>query len=160
MATKLFGDTTRIVVHGVSMGAATVMMMSGDTLSSNVKCMVEDCGYSSVWDEFKHVLQKNYKISGTSLLKSASEKAKKLYNYDFSKASSVEQVKKSSIPMLFIHGDADTYVPTTMVYELYKAKPEPKELWVVPGAEHDKSYETAPEEYTKRVKEFVEKYGM
>lgn len=160
VATKLFGDTTRIVVHGVSMGAATVMMMSGDTLSSNVKCMVEDCGYSSVWDEFKHVLQKNYKISGTSLLKSASEKAKKLYNYDFSKASSVEQVKKSSIPMLFIHGDADTYVPTTMVYELYKAKPEPKELWVVPGAEHDKSYETAPEEYTKRVKEFVEKYGM
>ena len=46
VATKLFGDTTRIVVHGVSMGAATVMMMSGDTLSSNVKCMVEAVSYT------------------------------------------------------------------------------------------------------------------
>lgn len=160
VATSLFGDTTKIVMHGVSMGAATVMMLSGDTMSSKVKCMVEDCGYSSVWDEFKHVLQKNYKISGTSLLKSAEKKAKQLYNYDFSKASAVEQVKKSSIPMLFIHGEEDNYVPTKMVYELYKAKPEPKELWVVPGAAHDEAYKTAPQEYTQRVKEFVEKYGL
>lgn len=160
VASDVFGDSARIVVHGVSMGAATVMMLSGDTVSRNVACFVEDCGYSSVWNEFKHVLQKNYKISATSLLKSASNKAKKLYNYDFSKSSSVEQVKKSSLPMLFIHGDADSYVPTKMVYELYEAKPEPKELWIVPGAAHDESYKINPDEYTERIKDFITKYGV
>ena len=60
--------------------------------------------------------------------------------------------------MLFIHGDADTYVPTWMVYELYKAKPEPKELWIVPGATHAMSYRDDTEEYVNKVRLFVDKY--
>lgn len=60
--------------------------------------------------------------------------------------------------MLFIHGDADGYVPTRMVYPLYEAKPGEKELWVVPGAAHAVSYRDNREEYTRRVKAFVEKY--
>lgn len=57
--------------------------------------------------------------------------------------------------MLFIHGDADTFVPTWMVYPLYEAKPEPKELWIVPGATHAMSYKDYPQEYTEHVKKFV-----
>lgn len=60
--------------------------------------------------------------------------------------------------MLFIHGDADTFVFTEMVHRLYEAKPEPKELWIVPGAAHATSYKERPQEYAARVKAFVEKY--
>ena len=80
------------------------------------------------------------------------------YGWNFQEASSLEQVKKCSLPMFFIHGDADTYVPTRMVYPLYEAKSEPKELWIVPGATHAMSYKDYPQEYTKRVKKFVGKY--
>ncbi len=157
-ASELFSDTTQIIVHGVSMGAATTMMVSGDTLSKNVKCFVEDCGYTSVWEQFRYVLAKDYHISSLSLLKAAQKKAEKLYNLNFKKASSEEQVKRSDLPMLFIHGDQDTYVPVKMAEQLYKAKPEPKELWIVPGATHAQSYKVAPKEYTQKIKEFANKY--
>ena len=60
--------------------------------------------------------------------------------------------------MFFIHGDKDTYVPTWMVYPLYEAKSNPKELWIVPGATHAVSYKENKTEYTNRVKNFVDKY--
>ena len=70
----------------------------------------------------------------------------------------MNQVKKCKLPMFFIHGGADTYVPTRMVYPLFEAKSEPKELWVVPGVAHALSYKDYPKEYTKRVKAFVDRY--
>ena len=76
----------------------------------------------------------------------------------FKEASSLKQVEKADLPMFFIHGDKDTYVPTWMVYPLYEAKPDPKELWIVPGAKHAVSYKENKTEYTNRVKNFVDKY--
>ena len=73
-------------------------------------------------------------------------------------ASALAQVAKCELPMLFIHGDADDYVPTWMVYPLYEAKPGEKELWLVPGAGHAYSYRDNREEYTAVVREFVGKY--
>ena len=60
--------------------------------------------------------------------------------------------------MFFIHGDKDTYVPTWMVYPLYEAKSAPKQLWIVPGAAHAVSYKENKEEYTRKVKEFTDRY--
>ena len=60
--------------------------------------------------------------------------------------------------MVFIHGDKDDYVPTWMVYDLYEAKPEPKELWIVPDADHATSYKLNKEAYTEKVKHFTDKY--
>ena len=70
----------------------------------------------------------------------------------------MDQVRKSDKPMLFIHGDADTYVPTEMVYTLFDTKESYKEIWVVPGVDHALSYHDYPEEYTNRVKKFVNTY--
>ena len=78
--------------------------------------------------------------------------------WNFTEASSLEQVKKCSLPMLFIHGEKDDYVQTWMVYELYEAKPEPKELWTVPNADHATSYKLNKQEYTEKVKQFTDKY--
>jgi fermentation-respiration switch protein FrsA (DUF1100 family) len=80
------------------------------------------------------------------------------YGWSFKEASAVEQLRKADRPMLFIHGDADTYVPTQMVYPLYEAKQGEKELWIVPGVGHATSYHDYPEEYTIKVREFVRKH--
>ena len=79
------------------------------------------------------------------------------YGWNFREASALEQVKKCTRPMLFIHGADDDYVPTWMVYPLYEAKSQPKELWIVPDTEHAVAYRNYPEEYTRRVKAFVGK---
>ena len=157
-ANELFGDSTRMVVHGVSMGAATTMMVSGEELPPYVKCFVEDCGYTSVWDEFKGELKKQFGLPSFPLLDVASWLCKLKYGWSFREASALEQVKKCTLPMFFIHGDADDFVPTWMVHPLYEAKPQPKELWLVPGAAHAVSYKENKAEYTRRVQDFVSKY--
>lgn len=158
IANGIFGKNTQMVVHGISMGAATTMMVSGEPQQPFVKCFVEDCGYTSVWDEFSFQLKDMFGLPQFPLMYTTSWLCNAKYGWDFQEASSLNQVRKSNLPMLFIHGDADTYVPTWMVYPLYEAKPEPKELWIVPGATHAMSYKDYPQEYTERVKKFVGKY--
>lgn len=158
VANQLFGGNTEMVVHGISMGAATTMMVSGEPQPDYVKCFVEDCGYTSVWDQFTKELKGQFGIPQFPLMYTASWLCKLEYGWDFKEASSLKQVAKCHLPMFFIHGDKDDYVPTWMVYQLYEAKPEPKELWVVSGADHARSYFFETKEYTEKVKEFVDKY--
>lgn len=157
------GGTTRMVVHGISMGAATTMMAAGDVnqgsnLMPFVKCFVEDCGYTSVWDEFRGELKGQFGLPVFPLLHVASLLCKLEYGWSFREASALKQVARCRLPMLFIHGESDTFVPTEMVYPLYEAKPAPKALWIAPGSAHALSYRDHPEEYTARVRAFVEQY--
>lgn len=158
VANAIYGDSTQMVVHGISMGAATTMMLSGEKQQEYVRCFVEDCGYTSVWDEFSQELKVRFHLPEFPLMHTSNWLCSLIYGWDFREASALNQVKKCTYPMFFIHGDIDTFVPTWMVYPLYEAKPEPKELWVVPGAEHALSYLKNREEYTARVKAFVNKY--
>lgn len=158
VANRIYGDSTRMVVHGISMGAAATMMVAGEQQKEYVKCFVEDCGYTSVWDEFSQELKGQFGLPEFPLLHTASWLCRQKYGWSFKEASSLNQVKKCTLPMLFIHGDADTYVPTWMVYPLYEAKPDPKAIWIVPGAAHAASYRDNKEEYTGRVKAFTDLY--
>ena len=158
VADSIFGGDTRMVVHGISMGAATTMMVSGEQVPHCAKCFVEDCGYTAVWAQFSKELNEQFGLPDFPLLYTASLLCKLRYGWSFNEASALKQVHKCHLPMLFIHGDADDYVPTQMVYALYDTKPEPKELWVVPGAAHAASYRDNREEYTRRVKEFTDRY--
>ena len=162
-ANRLWGGNTQMVVHGISMGAATTMCVSGEVQHGLhqqpfIKCFVEDCGYTSVWDEFKGELRNQFGLPSFPLLDVASALCQMEYGWNFREASPLEQVRKCTLPMLFIHGDADTFVPTWMVYPLYEAKPAPKELWIVPGAEHAAAYKENPETYTRKICDFVGKY--
>ena len=126
-----------MVVHGISMGAATTMMVSGDVnqegnLMPFVKCFVEDCGYTSVWDEFRGELKGQFGLPAFPLLHTASLLCQLEYGWNFREASALKQVARCQLPMLFIHGESDTFVPTEMVYSLYKVKPGPKALWIAP----------------------------
>lgn len=158
VANEIFGDSTRMVVHGISMGGATTMMVSGEPQPDYVKCFVNDCGYTSVWDQFGKELKEQFGLPEFPLMYTASWLCDWKYGWNFAEASSLEQVKKCQLPMLFIHGNKDDYVPTWMVYDLYETKPEPKELWVVPDADHATSYKLNKEAYTEKVKQFTDKY--
>lgn len=157
-APHIFGDSIRAVVHGISMGAATTMMVSGEKLPYYIRCFVEDCGYTSVWDQFKKELKGVFHLPAFPLLYVTEWICQLQNGWNFHEASALNQVKKCRKPMLFIHGDKDDFVPTWMVYRLYEAKPQPKALWVVPGVDHAHSYRDYPEEYTGKVREFVEGY--
>ena len=151
-------DDDFMVVHGVSMGAATVMMMSGDELPSYVKAFVEDCGYSSAWDQFASNLKESFHLPTFPVLNSASIVCKKRYGWSFKEASSVSQLAKSDRPMLFIHGDADDFVPFSHLQKNYDAKTRGyKEMWVAEGAVHANAFARHPEEYKKRVRSFLDK---
>lgn len=173
-------SNARIVVHGQSMGAATTMNVSGDIpsgsasgspasndgrqnqslehLGVSVRCYVEDCGYTSAWDEFSYELGDMFGLPEFPLLYTASALCKLQYGWSFSEAAPIEQVAKCHKPMLFIHGSADTFVPTRMVYRLYAAKPMPKYLMVFPGSKHARSYKDHRKEYEQRIRTFVGKY--
>lgn len=161
LAPKMFstvGDSMCLVVHGISMGAATTMCVSGEHTPDYVKCFVEDCGYTSAWDEFAHELRGRFSLPEFPLLYTASWLTQAKYGWSFKEASPLKQVAKCKKPMFFIHGDKDTFVPTWMVYPLYEAKPQPKQLWIAPGSEHAFAYRDHREEYIKKIEAFVGKY--
>lgn len=157
VANELFGGQTEMVVHGISMGAATAMMVSGEPQQPYVKAFVEDCGYTSVWDQFAKELKEQFHLSPFPVLQMASLFCEWQYGWNFREASALEQVSKCTLPMLFIHGDKDDYVPTWMVKPLYDAKPAPKDIWIAPGSDHANSYRDHKQAYTERVARFLDK---
>ncbi|MDR1950517.1 MAG: alpha/beta hydrolase [Spirochaetaceae bacterium] len=152
------GAGARIVLFGISMGAATVLMTGGENPPPEVKAIVEDCGYTSVEEELRHQMLFRYHIRSERLLKATGALTRKRAGYSFEEASSLNQVKKIALPTLFIHGDADTFVPFRMVYSLYEACTAEKELYVIKGAGHGMAYDVDGKEYEKRVIQFVKKY--
>ncbi|MBQ8890014.1 MAG: alpha/beta hydrolase [Bacteroidaceae bacterium] len=158
VANQIYGDSTQMVVHGISMGAATTMMVSGESLPEYVKCFVEDCGYTSVWAQFSKELKEDFGLPEFPLMYTTNWLCDLVYGWNFAEASAIRQVEKCKLPMLFIHGEKDDYVPTFMVYQLYEAKPQPKEIWTVPNADHATSYKLNKETYTEKVKQFTNKY--
>ena len=158
VAARLF-KSDDFVVHGVSMGAATTMNVSGEPLPSCVSSIrfVEDCGYTSVWDEFSYEISEEFHLPDFPLMYTTSLLCKLKYGWSFDEASPLRQVAKCRAPMLFIHGDNDTFVPSRMVHPLHEAKTGQKSLWITKGTEHAVSYDDYPEEYVQRLKSFVHK---
>ncbi|QGG55760.1 alpha/beta hydrolase [Paenibacillus sp. B01] len=152
------GSDAEIVLHGISMGGATVCMTAGEALPPQVKAIVADCPYTSVKDELTFQLKRMYKLPPFPFLPLTSALTKLLAGYSFGEASALEQVRRAGVPMLFIHGGADTFVPTWMGVKLHEACPQPKELLVVPGAEHGAARQKAPEQYDAAVRAFLERW--
>lgn len=148
----------KIILYGVSMGAATMMMTTGEILPKNVKLCIEDCGYSSVEGQFKMMLKVIRPYIADYLLIASSIVAKLKIGYNFKEASSINQIKKSNIPILFIHGDKDKFVPFEMLDELYEEANLPKEKLVIKNARHVESSKINSELYWKTIRNFIIKY--
>lgn len=153
------GTETEIVLQGTSMGGATVTSLSGEVLPGNVKAIIEDCGYTSVRDIFRYQIKRQMPLFPVfPTVDLSSRECKLRAGYSYAEASALEQVKRSKTPILFVHGENDTFVPVEMAYRLYDAARCEKELWVVPGAGHAGAYDAATEEYQLRISEFCNKY--
>lgn len=148
----------KIILYGISMGAATVMMASGETLPSNVRLVIEDCGYTSVWEEFGHELKYLFNMPKFPALYNANVITKIRAGYSLKKASAIKQVAKSKIPILFIHGDKDKFVPFNMLDKLYDTANCKKEKLIIKGAGHAEAQAIEPEKYWHTVRKFIKRY--
>lgn len=146
---------SKIILYGISMGAATVAMATGDELPKNVKLCIADCGYSSVWDEFSVHLRKIIHIYPSPLLYVGSIMSKMCIGYGFKEASTIKQVKKSITPTLFIHGKKDKFVPFYMLDKIYNNANCRKEKLEIDNAAHAESANANPEKYWKTVEKFI-----
>lgn len=148
----------KIILYGISMGAATVTMATGDKLPENVKICIADCGYTSVWEEFVVHLKQIFHFSPSPLLYIASGVSKICIGYRFKEASSIEQVKKSKTPTLFIHGKKDKFVPFYMLDKIYANANCEKKKVEIEDAGHAESGNINPEQYWKEVENFIKRY--
>jgi fermentation-respiration switch protein FrsA (DUF1100 family) len=149
------GQESSIFLHGVSMGGATVLMTSGEVLPPQIKGIISDCAYTSVNAVLAYQMKRMYRLPHFPFLAMTSLLTKLKAGYFFSEASALKQVKRATVPILFLHGGADTFVPTSMVYELYQACPTEKELVVIPNAAHAMAYFEDPDTYDTVVERFV-----
>ena len=150
-----FGEDIEIVLHGISMGAATVMLCNEMDPPKQVKAVIEDCGYTSAYDEMNYTLKDMIGFKFPPLVKMASAVCKIKAGYFFGDADPLGNMSKAKNPMLFIHGEADTYVPFEFGKKLYEACPVAKDYMWVPDTIHAFSYYNAKEQYDEKVKGFL-----
>ena len=145
---NLYGPDTEIILHGISMGGATVCAASGEEdLPSQVIGIVSDCGFTSA----QEILQ--FQLKGLNfLLPSLEKKTSKKIGFNFTDHSGIEGVRKAKVPMLFVQGGKDDMVPPYMVHELYDAcTSETKNLLFVDEAAHGESICFAKDKYEQAI---------
>lgn len=159
VAHETFSDTLQ-VMHGVSMGAATVMMASGEeSLPEYVRGFVEDCGYTSVWDEVNYAIIHYTGLKPDHIMQTAERRVTSRFGWSMAEASSTDQLAKCDRPMLFIHGEADQLVPPHMAQENFNSKVNGyREIWIAPDSAHSMSFTDHPAEYTGKVREFLREH--
>lgn len=143
-----------IFLHGFSMGAATVLMASGEKLPEQVKGIIADSGYTTVLEELSHQLKYLYKLPAFPVMQVTSIITNLRAGYTFAEASAIDSVAKNKLPLLIIHGDQDALVPTEMGNRIFETANSDKELWIVPGAGHTEAYTIAEQEYQNKLKAF------
>ena len=165
-AVKEFGADAKLILTGISMGAATVMMATGGPLQDNVKAAVADCGFTNL----EHLLRYSFNRMGHKAISlPAPMPFKALFGllrktvlrragYDLKDVVPQEAVARSKTPTLFIHGGCDEVVPPEMMGKLYEAARCPKRYLIVPAATHADSAGVDPKRYWEAVESFLNRY--
>ena len=158
--TERFGKDTKIILTGVSMGAATVVMAAGEQLPKNVVCVLADCGYSSAKGIIKKVI-KEMKLPANLLYPFVKLGAKIYGRFDLEETSPIEAVKRTNIPIIFVHGDSDEFVPYDMSVRLHEAcASEKKALITVRGAGHGLAYPVDKDGYVNKLLKINEDWNL
>ena len=156
---KHFGPDVKIILTGISMGASTVLMAAGETLPSNVVGVLADCGFTSAEAIIKAVC-KNLHLPGNLLYPLIRFGGRVFGGFDLEANAPIEAVKRCRVPVMFVHGEDDGFVPSYMSRENYEACAAPKGLLVVPGADHGLAYLADPEGYLQTVGDFWNRSGV
>ncbi|MCM1577880.1 MAG: alpha/beta hydrolase [Ruminococcus sp.] len=156
---KRFDGGRKIVLYGVSMGATISLMTAGlSPLSRSVKAVIADCAFTSPYDVFAHILKRDYHLPPFPVMNINDALCKMKAGYGFSDYSTLDAVKVTNIPILFIHGREDNFVPLWMTEKNYKECRSAKEILIVDNASHAASYYEDKEGYEEKVKGFLGKY--
>ena len=158
-AVRRFGSDVKIILTGISMGAATVMMALGEELPKNVVCVLADCGYSSPKEIIKKVMV-DMKLPADLLYPFVKLGAKLFGRFDLEEISPMEGVRRAKIPVIFIHGEADGFVPCDMSRSLYESCASQKKLLTVPDAGHGTAYLKDGEAYLTALRDFERECGF
>ena len=146
------------MLHGISMGASTVLMTTGLPLPPQVKAAVSDCAFTSAYEVFQSVLKTMYHLPAFPLMNISDQMTKRKAGYGLNECNAKNEVARSRTPTLFIHGETDTFVPCSMVYDLYQACAAQKDLLIIPGASHAEAYYKDPAAYEHAVRQLIQTY--
>ena len=147
-----------VVLCGVSMGAAAVLAASGDpALPPQVRGVAADCGFSSGWEEVRLQMKNFFHLPAFPLLPTADFLLRRLAGYSLRDREAVRQVRNTRVPLLVIHGGADTFVPARMGQEIFDAAGCDKRLLLVPGAVHAHSYLTDTAAWESAFRDLLER---
>lgn len=147
----------KIILTGVSMGAATVMIASAKDLPQNVVGVLADCGYTSAEDIIKKIMRE-MKLPANLLYPFVKIGAKLFGRFDINETSPKEALKNAKVPVIFIHGDIDAFVPHEMSVANYEACASPKRLVTIKNAGHGLCFPMDPERYFEELKDFFAPY--
>ncbi|MDO4197371.1 MAG: alpha/beta hydrolase [Erysipelotrichaceae bacterium] len=154
---KIKHPNAPVVLYGTSLGAASVMMASSLGLDKNVKCIVEDCGYSSLYEELDYVIRHDYKLNNTKIILNIfNGMMKEKFGITFDDVSPKMSLENNEIPIVFVHGEADELVPFTMATILYNHNKGIKKYYPVADAGHAKSFKN--ENYFVNIDNFIRNY--
>lgn len=143
-------------VLGESMGAATALQLV--TIDSRLSFCIEDCGYSNAFNLMYHRALEDHNKILAQFTKPADIYLKLFYNFSLKDVSVVHSINKATCPIMFIHGEEDSYVPFYMCKELYDSYDGEKMMYTVKGASHAVAYPTDPETYSNEVNKFLDLY--
>lgn len=155
-----FGDDVKIMVTGISMGAATVMMLQNEALPKNVLCSLADCGYTSPKEIIIKVLR-DIHLPPAIFYPTIRLGAKIFGGFDLEEVTSLDGVRKSRLPIIFIHGTGDDYVPCEMSERLYaESAAEHKALVLFEGVGHGLCFPADREKYYRELMKFEDEHGL
>lgn len=159
-AVEEFGSDARLILSGISMGAATVMMAAGTDLPSQIQYVLADCGYTSPKEIISKVMV-DMKLPPRLLYPFASMGARLFGHFNLNEYSPMEAMRECKMPVVFAHGDADDFVPYDMSVRLFEAcTGRHKKLVTIHGAGHGLAFPVAQEEYVEALKEFKRECGF
>ncbi len=157
----LLGEDIDITLHGISMGGATVMLCGALQPPAQVKRIIEDCGYSNAFEEVRNTMKTQLHINFPPLIWMAELWCRLLAGYSLRKdADPLGKLKNVSLPMLFIHGAQDVFVPFAMGERLYEACPAEKDFLWIAGAEHAMAHFVGKAEYQAKIRQMLGRTGV
>ena len=150
---KTFGSDVKIVLGGVSLGGATVLSVA-DKPIKNVWYIIADCPFSSAEDIIKKVMKTDMKLPTKPLFPLVKLSAKLYGRFNLLEVSPKSAVKNAKIPVIFMHGNKDEFVPYKMSVDMYNLCPSKKALCIIEGAEHGLAYPVNPSKYVNAILDF------
>lgn len=150
------GPQVQILLHGNSMGGSTVLMASSlEELPDQVKGIISDCAFTSPKEVFTHVLHSMYHLPAFPMIQISDWLNRKNAGYGLDQCNAAREVRRAKVPVLLIHGEADSFVPCSMCEKIYENCAVPKRKLTIPGAAHAESYYKDMEAYEKALDTFI-----